>query len=74
MELVPVESSMLTAIGYDEATGELEAHFHDGAIWRYKGVPREVYEQLLGSSSKGSYMRDLIIDVYPDYRVRRKRR
>lgn len=74
MELVPVESSMISAIGYDESTSEMEAHFHDGAIWRYRQVPREVYAALLASSSKGGYLRDFVIDCYPDYRVRRGRR
>jgi hypothetical protein len=73
MDLVKVESSMISAVGYDEATSELEAHFHDGAVWHYRAVPRTVYEELLASSSKGGYMRDFVIDCYRDYRVKRKR-
>jgi hypothetical protein len=71
MKLVPVDSSMVSAIGYDEATKELEAVFHSGAVWRYRGVPKKVYRELLTSSSKGGYMRDLIIGAYPEYQVRR---
>ena len=71
MTRVPVESSMLTAIGYDEATKELEAVFRSGEVWRYRGVPKKVYRELLASGSKGGYMRDLVIGTYADYRVSR---
>lgn len=71
LKLTPVESSMVSAIGYDEATKELVAVFNSGAVWRYRGVPKKVYRELLASDSKGGYMRDLIIGAYPEYRVSR---
>jgi hypothetical protein len=70
-KLVPVESSVLSAIGYDDTTKELVAVFNSGAVWRYGKVPKKVYKQLLASDSKGGYMRDLIIGTYPEYRVSR---
>ena len=70
-KLVPVESSMLSAIGYDDTTKELVAVYNSGAVWRYRGVPKTVYKQLLASDSKGGYMRDLIIGQYPEYRGNR---
>ncbi|HYH66344.1 MAG TPA: KTSC domain-containing protein [Urbifossiella sp.] len=72
MKLVTVESSMLLAVGYDATAKELEAVFSSGAVWRYKGVPRKVYRELLAAESKGSYMRECVIGVYADYRVRRR--
>ena len=72
MTLVAVDSSMLSAVGFDPEAGELEAVFVDGAVWRYRNVPERVYRELLAAESKGSYMRQFIIDVYPDYRVRRR--
>jgi len=74
MQLITVDSSMLHAVGYDADAGELEVVFASGQIWRYSGVPREVYEELLAADSIGRYMRDNVIDVYPDYRVSRGRR
>lgn len=68
LKLVPVESSMVSAIGYDEATKELVAVFNSGAIWHYRGVPKKVYKELLASDSKGGYIRDLVIGQYPEYR------
>jgi len=72
MKLVPVESSMLVAVGYDAAAKELEVVFASGAVWRYGEVPRKVYRELLAAESKGSYMRSNVIGVYPEYRLRRR--
>jgi hypothetical protein len=74
MNLVTVDSSMLDAVGYDEKTQELEAVFVSGNVYRYEGVPKEVYEQLLASDSKGSFMHRVIIDCYAYYPVSTKRR
>jgi hypothetical protein len=62
---------MLSAIGYDDATKELVAVYNSGAVWRYRGVPKKVYRELLASDSKGGYMRDLIIGMYPEHRSNR---
>ena len=74
MTLTKVDSSMLDAVGYDEKTQELEAVFASGKVYRYEGVPKEVYEELLASDSKGSFMHNAIIDCYAYYPVRTKRR
>jgi hypothetical protein len=72
MKRTLVESSMLIAVGYDAATEELEAVFTSGAVWRYRGVPRKVYRDLLATDSKGSFMRSMVIGCYPEYQVRRR--
>lgn len=71
MKMTPVESSMISSVGYDEATKVLRAVFNSGAVWEYSGVPKKVYDELLASGSKGGYMKDFIIDMYPDSRIRR---
>src|SRR6478736_5091370 len=69
MELIKVDSSMIYAFGYDEQQQVLEVVFKRTGVYRYRNVPKEVYQQLLQADSKGSYMRDLIIDMYPTERV-----
>jgi uncharacterized protein YuzE len=59
------DSSMISAFGYDEAEGILEVAFHRTGVYRYYNVPLHVFEGLRDASSKGSYMRNHIIDVYP---------
>jgi hypothetical protein len=73
-KLIPVESSMIQAVGYDAKTRQLEVLFNSGQTYCYEGVPQEVYDGLMAADSKGQYMRAAIIDVYPDYRVSRRRR
>lgn len=73
MELVKVDSSMIYAVGYDPKAKELEVVFNTGGIYRYQGVPRKVYKELLAAESKGRYMRAHIIDVYPYYQVSHRR-
>lgn len=70
MELIKVDSSMIYAVGYDEQTQVLEVVFKRTGVYRYRDVPKDVYDQLMASSSKGSFMRELVIDVYPAEHLR----
>ncbi len=67
MELIQVESSMIDAVGYDPEGRELLVIFNSGKSYRYTGVPKKVYEELLAAESKGSYMKTFVIDMYPYY-------
>ncbi|MEW6214855.1 MAG: KTSC domain-containing protein [Nitrospirota bacterium] len=68
-KLIPVESSMIQAVGYNPKTRILEVVFNSGRTYRYEDVPLEVYKELMAADSKGRYMRSEIIGVYPDYPV-----
>ncbi len=61
---------MLRSVGYDPATETLEAEFQSGRVFEYYKVPAEIYEQLMGSPSLGSYFRDFVIDMYGYRRLR----
>jgi hypothetical protein len=58
------DSSMISAFGYDEAEGILEVAFHGTGVYRYYDVPLHVFEGLRDAASKGSYIRNYIIDMY----------
>jgi len=70
MNLVKTDSSMIYAVGYDEQAQILEVVFKRTGVYRYRNVPKKVYQELMAASSKGSYMRDMIIDVYPAEHLR----
>ena len=70
MNLIKVDSSMIYAVGYDEEAQILEVVFKRTGVYRYHNVPKDVYEGLLASDSKGSYMRNMIIDMYPAEQLR----
>jgi hypothetical protein len=74
MKLTTVESSMIHAVGYDSKKRVLEVVFNSGRTYCYEGVPPKVYKELMAAESKGQYMRDEIIDVYPYAQLSRGRR
>ncbi len=65
MQLITVESSMLYAVGYDSKNRTLEVVFNSGGVYRYHDVPPEEYKELMAAESKGRYIHECIIDVYP---------
>jgi len=62
MQVIPVESTALATVGYDEARELLRVEFCGRAIYHYFGVPAAVHQGLLGASSKGSYFNQAIRD------------
>ncbi len=64
MKRQPVSSSSLRAVGYDLAAGILEVEFRSGGVYRYYGVPPEVYRELLNAPSKGKYFQEHIRDEF----------
>jgi hypothetical protein len=69
MKRLPVESSSLSSVGYDESSRTLEVQFVHGAIYVYSGVPPEVHEGLMAAESKGRYLNSEIRDVYECFKV-----
>lgn len=48
-------SSLINKIGYDESTQELQITFNNGKRVDYTNVPKNVYNELMNSSSVGKY-------------------
>jgi KTSC domain len=74
MKLKVVESSMIHAVGYNSKTRELEVVFNTGRAYVYEGVPPKTHKELMAAGSKGRFMRAEIIDCYPCYEIRFRRR
>jgi hypothetical protein len=55
MEMIPVASSNIAAVGYDPETSEMDVQFLNGSVYRYFNVPESYFHDMLGASSKGSY-------------------
>lgn len=70
MDMVPVLSSNVAAIGFDARTSTLFVRFHNGArVYRYRGVPAAVYQAFLAAPSKGRFLSQFIKGFYPYARV-----
>lgn len=55
MEMTPVDSTNLAAVGYDLNTATMRISFLKGGTYDYYSVPIEVYEGLMSAGSKGEY-------------------
>jgi hypothetical protein len=64
MNVQQVASSTISALGYDDALSTLEVHFTSGAVYQYFDVPRQVYDDLVNSPSKGQYLNVNIKNFY----------
>jgi hypothetical protein len=60
MEMQSVNSSNLSAVGYDYDTATLRVEFIKGGLYEYYGVPVDIYEGLINASSKGGYFDQFI--------------
>lgn len=65
IEMIPVTSSNIESIGYDEGTQILRIRFLTGAVYEYKNVPIMEFEQLKNAPSVGSYLNRNIARGYP---------
>lgn len=55
MELIPVRSSNLCAVGYEPSTSLLVVRFHSGRLYEYYRVPSVIHAGLLRASSRGEF-------------------
>jgi hypothetical protein len=69
MERIQVASSHLRAVGFDPQMETLEVEFVSGGIYQYYGVPRPVYDELMGAASKGRFFNAYIRNGYPHTRL-----
>lgn len=69
MNRIPVSSSNITSIGYDQKTQTLEVEFLKGSVYQYFDVPQAVYEEFISAESKGKYLAHQIKGNYRYARV-----
>ena len=71
IQLVPVVSNQVAAIGYDEATKTLAVQFTRGAaaFYHYPNVAKETHDAFMQAESIGKYfgahIKDLPFDKFP---------
>jgi len=67
--MIPVASSNVESIGYDEQQQILYVRFLSGTTYKYLNVPLIEFEQLKNAPSIGSYMHRNIKSFYPYERI-----
>ena len=73
MNLVPVASSNLRAIGYDTNTKTLQVAFCNNSLYEYYAVPDSIHSGLMEAKSHGSYFDTHIKNAAYPYRYRKTR-
>lgn len=68
VEMKPVSSSNVSAVGYEEATQTLYVTFNGGGTYSYDGVPKEKYLSLLSAPSIGKFINS---NIKPAHSVKR---
>ena len=64
-EMIPVESSMILEVGYDESTSDMHVVFNGSyAHYVYHGVSVDTFAMVLGASSVGRAINELVRDQY----------
>ena len=63
MERIPVDSSNINSIGYDESSSILEVEFKNG-LYQYFGVPEHIYDELMSADSQGVYLNANVKGVF----------
>ena len=64
MQRVPVVSSNLVSVGYDEDAKILEIEFKQNHVYQYKDVPKNIHEGLMNADSHGIYFHRNIKDQF----------
>ena len=60
IQMNPVKSSNVEAVGYDAARSILHVHFKGGAHYSYEGVPPHLHTSLHAAESIGKYVHEEI--------------
>lgn len=68
-EMIPVSSSNIESIGYDEQNQQVFIRFLNGSLYVYKGVPQHEHQNLMDAPSHGSYLHRNYKNVYPYERI-----
>ena len=66
MKFISVNSRMILGVRYNAKTREMDIVFRTGEKYRYKRVPRAVYDELISADSHGQYMHQRVLGHY-DY-------
>ena len=65
LEMIPVTSTAISHVGFDEQTNRLVVRFQAGRSYVYFGVPPRKFNAMLAAASKGLYLDE---EIKPFYR------
>lgn len=69
IEMIPVQSSNVMSIGYDEFSQILRVQFLNGGVYDYLNVPIHIFHALIEAPSKGTFLNHNVKNQFPHNRV-----
>ena len=67
--MLPVASTMASAIGYDSENEVLQIEFNSGAVYQYSDIDEDTFEDLYSSDAVGRYYNQYIKGKYQSQRI-----
>jgi hypothetical protein len=64
VKMIPVVSSSIQEVGYDEIENQLHVRFVTGALYAYMHVPKELFQELINAESVGKYFAEHVKKQY----------
>ena len=65
--MLPISSTMASAVGYDKQRKILQIEFNSGSVYQYADVETETWERFLASNSKGKFFNKEIKGHYASH-------
>lgn len=65
VEMQPVVSTNVAAIGYDERAEEVHVEFITTGLYVYSGVPLPIWQEFEVAGSKGEFVNKILKPGYP---------
>jgi len=69
IEMIPIQSSRIESIGYEESTSTLRVGLRNGSLHAYENVSKFEYRQLSNSPSVEEYFDRNIKGKYASHRI-----
>lgn len=69
MDMQNVDSTSISAIGYDEDSETLQIEFKHGSSYQYFDVPAQLYDGLIQASSIGQFLNSQVKGHYRYSRI-----
>jgi hypothetical protein len=67
--MLPINSSMATAVGYDGGKNILQVEFHNGAVYQYSDIDQDTWQDLHQADSIGKFFNENVRGKYQYERV-----
>lgn len=67
IQMLPISSTMASAMGYDKQRKILQIEFNSGSVYQYADVEIETWQCFLNSDSKGKFFNKEIKGHYPSH-------